>query len=224
MQEDTFLFFRELKENNDRNWFKVNKARYDVVNKQFEAAVQQVITGISAFDPEVAGLNAKDCLFRIYRDVRFSPNKEPYKTHLGAYIAKGSGRKSPYSGYYIHLEPDNCLLSGGMYMPEPKLLKKLRQDIYDQIEEFTAIMEEPTFKALYPELDGEMLKRMPTGFPIDSPYGDILKHKNFCVFASKPDSFFLQEDWITQAVEAFRILYPFNQFLNYTVDDYLGLL
>lgn len=224
MQEDTFLFFRELKENNDRNWFKANKARYDVVNKQFEAAVQQVITGISAFDPEVAGLNAKDCLFRIYRDVRFSPNKEPYKTHMGAYIAKGSGRKSPYSGYYIHLEPDNCLLSGGMYMPEPKLLKKLRQDIYDQIEEFTAIMDEPTFKALYPKLDGEMLKRMPTGFPIDSPYGDILKHKNFCVNASKPDSFFLQEDWISQAVEAFRILSPFNQFLNYTVDDYLGLL
>lgn len=221
MNAETFRFLKELQENNNRPWFQENKTRYDLAREEFLVVVQELIDRISLFDPEVAGLEAKDCLFRIYRDVRFSPNKQPYKTYMGAYIAKG-GRKSEYAGYYIHLEAGNCLLSGGIYMPEPKLLKMLRQDIYDQIDEFTAILEEPSFKQTYPSLEGEVLSRMPVGYPSDSPYGYILKHKDFSVFSSKPDNFFLKAGWIDRAIEDFQKLSTLNRFLNYTVDEYLG--
>jgi uncharacterized protein (TIGR02453 family) len=184
--------------------------------------VEELIQRIAAFDPEIAGLDVKDCLFRIYRDIRFSPNKIPYKTHFGAYIAALGGRKSPRSGYYLHLEPGNCLFSGGLWMPDPKLLKKVRQDIYDQIEEFAAILENPAFKAVYPNLDGNMLKRIPAGFPADFAYESLLRHKDFCVTVIKPDSFFDEDGWLEQAVECYKLQAPFHRFLNYTVDEYLG--
>ena len=160
----------------------------------------------------------RNCLFRIYRDIRFSPNKLPYKQHFAAYIARG-GKNSERGGYYLHLEPDNSLLSGGIWCPSPGLLKCLRKDIYDNMAEFVGILENPAFKAVYPSLDGEMLKRMPAGFPADAEHGDILRHKDFCVYTPKPDSFFLQEDWMDKAVADFQLLQPFNRFLNYTVDN-----
>lgn len=162
-----------------------------------------------------------DSFLSIYRDIRFSPDKTPYKCHFAAYISQG-GRASERSGYYIHLEPGGCLLSGGVWCPPPALLKKLRQDIYDHIEEFTAIIEEPTFKKTFPVLEGEMLKRMPAGYPMDSPYGYIMKHKDFSVVSYKPDNFFYATDWMDKAVDDFKLLLPFNRFLNYTVDEYLG--
>lgn len=221
MNAEIIQFLRELRENNNRPWFQENKARYDVLRAAFVDEVQELIRGISLFDPEIAGVEAKDCLFRIYRDTRFSPDKTPYKTYMSAFIAQG-GRKSERGGYYIHLEPDNSILSGGVWCPDPKLLKKLRQDIYDHIEEFVAIIEAPDFKAIYPELEGDVLKRMPAGYPADSPYGYILKHKDFSVICNKPDDFFNQGDWIEASIGCFEKLLPFNRFLNYTVDEYLG--
>ncbi len=221
MHADTLPFLRELTENNDRVWFQANKERYDVLRKSFAADVQALIDRIALFDPEIAGMEAKDCLYRIYRDIRFSPNKLPYKNYFSAYICKG-GRKSLYGGYYFHVEPGNIILSGGIWMPEPKLLKKLRQDIYDQIDEFTAMLEYPPFKRIYPGLEGEMLTRMPAGFPADSPYGEILRHKDLSVISHNPDSFLQQPDWMDRAVEAYQLLLPFNRFLNYTVEEYLG--
>ncbi|WP_102407279.1 DUF2461 domain-containing protein [Parabacteroides bouchesdurhonensis] len=221
MNAEILQFLEELKLNNNRVWFQNNKERYDVLRQGFIDEVQMLINQIALFDPEVAGVEAKECLFRIYRDIRFSPDKTPYKAHFAAYIALG-GRASERGGYYIHLEPGNCLLSGGVWCPPPALLKKLRQDIYDHIEEFTAILEEPVFKNTFPVLEGEMLKRMPVGYPMDSPYGYILKHKDFSVVSVKPDSFFKSKDWLNKSVECFKLLLPFNRFLNYTVDEYLG--
>lgn len=221
MNAEIIQFLRELQQNNNRPWFQENKERYDALRAGFLDEVEELIRRISLFDPEVAGLQAKDCLFRIYRDTRFSPDKTPYKTYMSAFIALG-GRKSARGGYYLHLEPDNCLLSGGVWCPEPKLLKKLRQDIYDHIEEFVAIIEDPAFKAIYPTLEGDVLKRMPAGYPVDSPYGYILKHKDFSVVCNKPDAFFSQPDWMDQSIACFEKLLPFNRFLSYTVDEYIG--
>jgi uncharacterized protein (TIGR02453 family) len=215
-------FLKELEQNNNRTWFQENKARYESLREGYHEIVAELINRISLFDPSIAGLDVKDCLFRIYRDVRFSPNKLPYKTHFGAYIAMQGGRRSLYSGYYFHLEPGNCLFSGGLWMPDPKLLKKLRKDIYDHIEEFTGILEDPAFKAIYPELEGDTLKRVPADFPADFKYEAILRHKDFCVSTIKADSFFARKDWMEQAVECYQRLLPFNRFLNYTVDEYLG--
>jgi uncharacterized protein (TIGR02453 family) len=217
----TLHFLEELQRNNNRIWFQENKERYDALRQAYIDIVQQLIDRISLFDPEIAGLDAKDCLFRIYRDIRFSPNKLPYKNHFGAYMAPG-GRNSERSGYYFHLEPGNCLISGGLWCPPPKLLKMVRQDIYNHIEEFTEIIEDPSFKAVYPALEGETLKRMPAGYPPDFAYEEILRHKDFCVSASKPDSFFQQKDWMEKTVTCYEKLLPFNRFLNYTVDEYLG--
>ncbi|MDR1557260.1 MAG: DUF2461 domain-containing protein [Tannerellaceae bacterium] len=222
MVNQILVFLKELEQNNNRVWFQDNKARYEVLRKAHTEIVQQLINRISLFDAEIAGLEAKDCLFRIYRDIRFSPNKLPYKTHFGAYIAAQGGRNSERSGYYLHIEPGNCLLSGGLWMPQPKLLKRVRQDIYDHIDEFVSILEAPSFKAVFSELDGETLKRVPAGFPPDFEYGEILRHKDFCVSHIKPDSFFSEKNWMDRAVACFEKLLPFNRFLNYTVDEYTG--
>jgi uncharacterized protein (TIGR02453 family) len=215
-------FLKELKQNNNREWFQQNKERYDALKKGHIEIVRQLIDRIALFDPEIAGLEAKDCMFRIYRDIRFSPNKLPYKTHFGAYMAAQGGRNSERSGYYLHLEPGNCFISGGLWMPQPRLLKMVRQDIYDHIDEFVSILEDPSFKALYPGLEGETLKRMPAGFPQDFKYGEIIRHKDFCVSTGKPDHFFSEADWTGQAAACFGKLLPFTRFLNYTVDEYLG--
>lgn len=221
MNAQIIEFLKELQQNNNRVWFQENKDRYDLLRTAFIDEVQQLINRVALFDPEVSGVEAKDCLFRIYRDIRFSPNKIPYKTHFAAYIAQG-GRGSERGGYYIHLEPGNCLLSGGIWCPAPALLKKLRQDIYDHIDEFVGILEDPSFKAIYPTMEGEVLKRMPTGYPSDFKYGEILRHKDFSVASHQPDSFFLEKDWMEQSATCFEKLSPFNRFLNYTVDEYQG--
>jgi uncharacterized protein (TIGR02453 family) len=222
MNTALFQFLRELRENNHREWFQANKKRYDALLGEYAGRLQQLIDRIAAFDPEIAGLDAKSCIFRIYRDIRFSPDKTPYKTHLGAYIAAYGGKASNYAGYYVHLEPDNAFLSGGVWCPPPPLLKKLRQDIYDSMDEFLEIIENKRFKAVYPALEGEMLKRMPAGFPTDYACDHILRHKDFVVSSAKPDAFFCTEDWMERAAEDFRLLRPFNQFLNYSVSELYG--
>jgi len=189
MSAQILNFLYELQANNNREWFQANKDRFDVLKKDFTETVQQLINRIGLFDPEVAGIEAKDCVYRIYRDVRFSPNKLPYKNHFAAYIAQG-GRKSERAGYYLHIEPGNSLLSGGLWQPQPKLLKMLRRDLYDQIEEFQAILDKPSFKKVFPGLEGEKLKRMPAGYPAEGLHKDVLLYKDFCVSSQKPDRFF----------------------------------
>ena len=219
--EQILSFLRALSANNYREWFQAHKEEYDRLRQAFTDEVQQLINRIALFDPEVAGLEAKNCLYRIYRDIRFSPDKTPYKNHFAAYIASG-GRGSLRGGYYLHIEPERCMLSGGVWCPAPPLLKQLRRDIYDHIEEFTEILENPAFKQHFPGLEGESLKRMPAGYPADCPYGDILRHKDFCVVTQQPEAFFSSPDWLEQTAAIFELLQPFNRFLNYTVDDYLG--
>lgn len=220
MNTQILQFLSELRESNYREWFKDNKERYEVLKKVFIEEVQLLIDRISLFDSTISGLQAKDCLFRIYRDIRFSPDKTPYKTHFSAYIAQG-GRKSEQAGYYFHLEPGNCLLSGGVWCPPSPLLKKLRHEIFNQIEDFVEIIENPDFKKIFPELEGEQLKRNPTGFP-DSQYNYVIRHKDFSVATYKSDSFFYKEDWLEKTVHDYKKLYPFNLFLNSIVDDFLG--
>jgi uncharacterized protein (TIGR02453 family) len=222
MMEKYFEFLKELSANNNREWFKENKVRYEVLYKKHIDVVQQLIEKIAAFDAEIAGLDAKSCIYRIYRDVRFSPDKTPYKTHFGAYMTGFGGRTSPYGGYYLHLEPDNSFVSGGVWCPSPAMLKKLRHDIYDNIEEFMAVLENKKFKKVYGELEGEVLKRMPDGFPKDCPYESILKHKYFVVSSMKPDAFFSKDGWLEEVVDEFRVLHPFNKFLNYTIGEFFG--
>jgi uncharacterized protein (TIGR02453 family) len=220
--EEVLQFLRDLINNNDRDWFKLNKHRYETTRRIFLEGVQEIINRLGAFDSEIADIEASETMFRIYRDIRFSPDKSPYKNHYGAFIAAGGGHRSPRGGYYLHVQPGSCFLSGGVWGPEPKLLKNLRNDIYYRADEFEAILEDPVFKQFYPEgLDKEnMLKRTPAGTPADFAHEDWLRHKYYCVTSFRPDSFFYKRDWIDNTVEAFKAQVKFNRFLNDTVDDY----
>lgn len=214
---EIFRFLKELKENNNREWFQANKPWYLSVKAHHETFVNQVIAALAVVDPEVEGLEAKECIFRIYRDVRFSQNKEPYKTHIGAYMVRG-GKKSPRSGYYIHLEPGNCLFGGGIWCPEPSLLKALRKDVYDNIEEFAGIIRDPHFQEHY-VLEGEQLKKVPAPFPADFPEADLLKYKAYTVSNYVSDTFFEGDDVIRRVVDRLLLMKPFHRFLNYTVEE-----
>ena len=218
--KETYDFLRELRENNDREWFNAHKKRYVELKAWFDEWVGKLIEKTAGFDEEIEGLNVKDCVYRIYRDVRFSPDKSPYKTHFAAYLASPGGRNSQRAGYYVHLEPDGSLLGGGLYCPEPSLLKKLRQDIYGNIEEFTSILEEKEFAAEFAGIDAtDKLKKVPAPFPPDFPQGDLLKYKHYDIVTYKPDSFFTKKDAQAKIVDVFQKMCRFNHFLNYTVDE-----
>lgn len=218
--ESWYAFLQELKENNNREWFQANKARYQQVKQEHEVFVGEMIRAIAGFDPQVKYLTPADCTYRIYRDIRFSSDKTPYKTHLGAYISRG-GRKDPGAGYYIHIEPGHSLLSGGIWCPEAPLLKALRRDVYDNIEEFLKIVQYPDF-ARYYHLDGEKLKRVPAGYPADSPLGEWVKYKSYTVVNEVPDSFFTGKGAVAASADRLKLLIPFNRFLNYTIDESLN--
>lgn len=213
-------YLRELQENNNREWFNANKERYTELKNRFEDVVALLIEEIAVFDPEIKGVAVKDCVYRIYRDVRFSPNKAPYKNHFAAYICAPNGRNSQRCGYYVHIQPDNCLLGGGAYCPEPALLKRLRQDIYENAEEFVSILKEPAFMQEFKELDqADKLKKVPAPFPADFPEADLLKYKHYDVVSVKPDAWFENKDFVKKAAGTLQKLYKFNRFLNYTIDE-----
>ncbi|MDR3126919.1 MAG: DUF2461 domain-containing protein [Tannerellaceae bacterium] len=215
---EALAFLKDLRDHNHREWFQENKGRYEPLRKWFTEAVEDLLGRLAVVDDRLRGMGARSCIYRINRDIRFSPDKTLYKTHFGAYMAYG-GRKSPFAGYYLHIEPGNCMVSGGLWMPEPKLLKAVRKDIYERGEEFASIVEDPSFKQFFPCIEGEQLKVMPQGYPKDCPYGEYLRYKSFCVDHSLPDSFFTKANWIDESLSLFSRLLPFTSFLNETVDD-----
>jgi len=222
LQKDILQFLTELNQNNNREWFHENKARYDRLRIGFEEMVGMLIAEIAKFDEDLKFLSAKECTFRIYRDIRFSPNKIPYKTHFGAYMAANGGRKSPRGGYYLHLEPDSSFLSVGVWMPEPNVLKALRQSVFDNIEELNEIRSDAKFSRYFNNFyDDDALKKLPAGFPKDFPEADLLKLKHYLVDYKLTDDFLASENFITNVLTAFKAGYPFNRFFNYTVDEVL---
>ncbi len=218
-----FNFLAELRENNNREWFAANKDKYQRAMSDFEKITEELIAHISLFDKDIAGLQAKDCIFRIYRDVRFSHDKSPYKNHFGTYICAGGGRKSQRAGYYLHLELGGCLLGGGIYMPQPAVLKALRQAVYDNVDEFKEIVESKNFTQYFILDDWEKLKTVPRGFPKDFPDTEYLKHRHYSFIGKEKDDFFLQDNFVGKVAAMFKEMYPANRFLNYTVDEVLGL-
>lgn len=219
MHNDTFHFLKALKENNNREWFDGNRSLYASVKKGFEMFVEKTIAQITQFDREIAITTAKDAIFRINRDVRFSKDKSPYKTNLGAFIAKG-GRKSMNAGYYIHVEPGGCFLAGGIYMPAAQVLRSIRVEIHENLEEFTNIIKAPSFTAHFgTEFFGEKLKTAPKGFPKDAPGIEYLKYKHYTVAKDEPDNLVSSTQYSDEVLAVFQALYPFNLFLNHAVEE-----
>ncbi|MDD3875539.1 MAG: DUF2461 domain-containing protein [Bacteroidales bacterium] len=211
--EEVLHFLIDLKFNNNRNWLKLNDVRFRNAQKTFELLIDNLIPKLKIFDKNIEDITAKDCIFRIYRDVRFSTNKDPYKSNFGAYIAKG-GRKSINAGYYVHIEPDNSFLGGGIYMPEPEVLYKIRTGIFNNTADFKAIVQNDTFKKYFNGFFGEPLKTAPKGFPKDFEDIDLLKFKHYAVGYNVSNEFWTEGNLVEQIKEVFKVQYPFNNFLN----------
>jgi uncharacterized protein (TIGR02453 family) len=219
ISKETFRFLQQLKLNNDKVWFDANRGLYTQLRKEFEAFLEVVITAVSQFDREISQTTARASVFRINRDIRFSNDKRPYKTNFGAFIAKG-GRKGINGGYYIHVEPGGCFLAGGIYMPSAPMLKAIREEIYENIDEFKEILHAPSFMKHFGDRMGdEKLKSAPRGFPKEFADMDYLKYKSYTVIKSEPDSVYQKADFIKEVKEVFRAMAPFNQFLNRAVEE-----
>lgn len=213
----TLSFLSDLRKNNNREWFLENKSRYQHAQDQFRLFIDLVIAELNRFDKDIGIQTAKDCQFRINRDVRFSNNKEPYKNNFGAFIAKG-GRKSKYAGYYIHVEPDASFLGGGIYMPESPVLQTIRNSIYENTDEFKQILSNPSFQKYFKDIYGEKLIGAPKGFPKEFEDIALLKHKHYAVGYTVENSFWYSDNLLEKVMDVFRSQYPFNAFLNMTLE------
>jgi uncharacterized protein (TIGR02453 family) len=212
IKKETLQFLKDIKKNNNRDWFTVNKNKFISANENFIEFIQELIDEVSRLDKTVAGLNAKDSVFRIYRDTRFSKDKSPYKTHFGATLL-GKGKGCGIAGYYFHLEPANAFLAGGIHMTEPANLKAIREEISSNGKTFLKIINDKNFKENF-KIEGEKLTRVPQGFDKDDPMGEYLKYKELMIHHSVADKEILSGNFISYCTKVFKTMVPFNKFVN----------
>jgi len=192
----------------------VNKGQYLKAKEAMEGFINELIPAIRSFDPLLDMITAKECTFRIYRDVRFSKDKSPYKTNMGAYIARG-GKGSQFAGYYVHVDPAQSFLAGGIYMPQPEVLKKIREEIVYNVEEYKKIVYSKSFMSVFGKIDDPAkLINPPKGFSKDFPDIDLLKFKSFAVMHNVSNDILKKEDYLSYAIKTFKHLYPLNKFFN----------
>lgn len=210
----TLQFLNELRDHNNKTWFEQNRTLYEQAKTNFEQFVTQLIATLDDND-ELIGVSAKDCIFRINRDVRFSKDKSPYKTGMGANIAPG-GRKSNQLGYYLHLEPHAAsIAAGGLYMPTGEQLSKFRQALDQKPEEFKAIITAPAFVNAFGSVAGDKLVTAPQGYSRTHPEIDLLKLKQVIVMHPFTDDAVAAPDFLSQLVDVFCAMKPFLAYLNH---------
>ncbi len=218
MISDNILhFLKELARNNNKVWYQNNKDLYIRAKHDFEMVTGLLINEIGKFDKNVSGLLPKDCIFRIFRDVRFTNDKTPYKTNFGAYMSRG-GRKGGYAGYYLHIEPGGCFLAGGIYMPPSPVLKAIRNEIYHNVDEFLEILGQKKFREYFGQIWGEKLTAPPRGFSKDFPEIELLKYKHYNVMHEVDEQKLTGEDFISYAADVYREMLLFNSFLNQAIE------
>lgn len=220
LQPSTLTYIKNLTKNNNKPWFDENRHLFEQAKDDFEKLVKDIISALGKADPDIAPLEAKNCIFRQYRDVRFSKDKTPYKHHMGASFDRG-GKKSGFAGYYLHIQPgNNSMAGGGIWMPEAAQLKKIRQEIDYSWEEFSAIINEPSFKAIYGELEqGEFkLSREPKGYEKDNPAIEYLKLKSLVATQPLTDADLVSKDLLQKILAAFTALTPLIKFINRSLE------
>lgn len=225
-------YLRELSANNNRDWFQEHKQEYNVCRQNFEEGVTQAVATIAQFDASISHITPKDACYRFNRDTRFSEDKRPYKDHLGAYIC-AHGKKSLRGGYYLHLQPGQCMLGVGSYWLPTNILTACRNEIMGNIDEWRKCVENGKFIKLfgYPN-EGkwgnpcgkgfglECLKTVPKGFPRDYEFVKYLRMKDYCCWHAVPDDFFDGDGWLKEIVDIFKTAKPAMDFMNNVIDDY----
>lgn len=217
LHKPTIDFLRLLKKNNNKEWLDQNREKYLSAKEDFEIFILDLFNNLISFDPDLKELDPKKSIFRLNRDIRFTKDKTPYKTFFSASFKKGD-KKSIYAGYYFQLEPgDKTFVVGGLWNPEPNELKKVRQEIDYSFPEFKKILNHPSFKKTYGELDrdkGQFLINVPKGYEKDNPAAKFLKLKSFVASKMVPDEALLQPDFLKNVAKDFKAVMPLIKFLN----------
>ncbi|MFZ1808660.1 MAG: DUF2461 domain-containing protein [Cyclobacteriaceae bacterium] len=207
-------FLKALAKNNDRAWFEKNKPKYIIAKENFDEFLFNLLAELTKFDKSLTGLNPKKLSFRIYRDVRFSKDKSPYKINMGAGFSPG-GKMIQEPGYYLHIQPGNkSFVAGGLYMPDSPNLAKIRQEIDYNFKSFEKVLKGKKFKTWYAELDDfDKLKTAPKGYPKDHPHLELLKHKSYIVSHYFTDKEVQDKNFLKKVVEGCKTVKPLNDFL-----------
>lgn len=217
ISSSTITFLKALKKNNNKPWFDKNREKYNAAKYNLEEFVALLLQKMVSFDEDMKELTAKNCTFRINRDIRFSKNKTPYKINLSASFNRG-GKKSIYGGYYFHLQPGgNSFVGGGLWMPEPENLKKLRQEIDYCFPEFKKIIGAASFKKHYGELERDekqMLVNVPKGYDKENPAAEYLRMKSFIATKNLSDEEILSPKLADEVIQSFKALMPLVKFIN----------
>lgn len=218
-EKSTLRFLRELRLHNNKNWFDAHRSAYEQARVDFIDFVGQLIPRIARFDPPIGELTPKECIFRINRDVRFSKNKDPYKSHLAAAFNYG-GKRGERPGYYIHFEPGASFAAGGYYMPPPDDLQKIRQEIDYEFDRWKKIIGKPGFMRLFPEgVEGTApLVRAPKGYDEENPAIAYLKMRGYIVSRPFSDAEMTDAAIVGKLADTFAAMKPFIDFLSGALD------
>lgn len=216
--KEILTFLNGLKKNNNRDWFEAHRESYQAARDLFIEMIRQLVAGIAKFEPEVAGLRPKDCLFRINRDIRFSNDKRPYKGNFGAVINKG-GKKSEFAVYYFHLQPGNeSIVAGGIYMPQPETLKRIRQEIDYNPDPLIDLMHTREFEKYFGDFTDNRLKRPPKGYDEENPQIGLIKLKDYIVVRSFTDKEVTSPGFLKEVLKSFKAMKPLNDYLNMAIE------
>lgn len=212
--EEGIRFLLRLRRNNTREWFTKHRSEYETLVK---TPMQSLIADLQPFFTEFAPEFEVDpvrSLFRIHRDVRFSTDKRPYKTHIAAhFVVRGQSKGTSGLGYYLHIEPEECYIGGGLYIPDSEQLRAIRRAIVAEHERFREIIENPCFRRKYLPPEGETLKRMPQGYSEDHPLAEWLKRKQFYVGLTLHHSACTRRSFLDTVVATYREITPWVRFL-----------
>jgi len=211
--KDVLTFLEGIQRNNSKEWMEAHKEDYLKAKLQFEDIIKQLIEKISDFDQHIVGAEPKKCIFRLYRDIRFSKDKRPYKENMGGFINR-DGRKGIDGGYYLHLQPGKSMLAGGVYMPPSDILKKIRQEIDYNPKSLITYIISPDFKKYFGSFEGDRLKKAPKGYDPDHPNIELLKLKYYIVVNRIKDKDVLSSDFLNHALRVFKAMKPLNDYIR----------
>ncbi len=212
----TIEFLNDLKSNNSKSWFDLNRKRYDKVKADYISLAGNILGQMKKLDPSLEMVETKECVFRINRDIRFSADKSPYKTNLGIALHPG-GKKFNLAAYYLHIEPGHSFIGGGLWMPEAPLLSKVRKEIHYFYHDLVEILNNPLYKKTYGSLDieeGQKLSRPPKGYEAEDPAIEFLKLKSFTASTPLSDEMLTSDKLIPHIIDRFTILKPLIGFIN----------
>ena len=206
-------FLKQLKKNNNRPWFQTHKSEYEAsVKVPMQSLIVALRGEFAKFAPEIE-LHPKRSMFRIYRDIRFSKNKAPYKTHVAA-VFHPRGHWQQSAGYYLSIEPGEIFLGGGVYMPPSDQLREIRRALVERSEEFLSIVHNKSFRRRFGELEGNRLQRVPQGYVVSHPMAEWLKYKWLYAGVTWPHERCFNAGFIREAARIYEEVTPLVRFLN----------